>query len=54
MTQQGLALWLVATMLSLPTGTSKGHKGRHGQLLETVAEPTIHPWAPWGGGRRAQ
>lgn len=54
MTQQGLALWLVAIMLSLPTGNSKGHKGRCRQLLETVAEPTTHPWALWGGGTRAQ
>lgn len=55
MTQQGLALWLEAITLSLPTGNSKGHnKGRHRQLLETAAEPTTHPWALWGGGTRAQ
>ncbi len=53
-TQQVLALWLMAVMLGLPTGNSEGHKGRRGQLLETVSEPTTHPWALWGGGTRAQ
>lgn len=53
MTQQGLALWLEAIMLSLPTGNSKGHKGRRTPLLKTAAEPTT-PWALWGGGTRAQ
>lgn len=44
-TQQALTLWLVAIMLSLPTGRWKGHKGRCRLLLETVAEPATHPWA---------
>lgn len=52
--QQVLAFWLVAFMLNLPIGNSKGHKGSHGQLLETVVEPTTHHWALWGGGTRAQ
>lgn len=53
MTQQDLALWLEAIMLSLPTGNSTGHKGRRMLLLETVSEPTTL-WALWGGGTRAQ
>ena len=53
-TQQDLALWLVAIMLGLPSGSSSGHKERRRQLLKTTAEPTTHPWAPWGGKMRAQ
>ena len=44
--QQPPTLWLVAIMLRIPTG--KGHKGERRQALETVAEPTTHPWALWG------
>lgn len=43
MTQQALALWLVAIMPSLPTGRWMGHERRRRLLLETVAEPTTHP-----------
>lgn len=53
MTQQDLALWSEALMLSVPTGKSAGHKGRRMPLLETVSEPTTL-WALWGGGTRAQ
>lgn len=52
MTQQGLALWLEAITLSLPTGNSKGHNvGSHWKVLEGAAEPTTHFWALWGGTR---
>lgn len=54
MTQQGLVLWFVAVMLSLPTGNIKGHKGRRRPLPETAAEPNTQPWALWGGRTRAQ
>lgn len=50
MAQRGPALWLLALMLSMATGKNKGHKGERQQPLETVAEPTTHPWTLWGGG----
>lgn len=52
MTQQGLALWLEAITLSLPTGKSKGHNvGSHWKVLEGATEPTTQLWALWGGTR---
>lgn len=46
-TQQVLTMWFEAVLLSLPAGNSKGHRRRCWQLLETEAEPTTHPSAPW-------
>lgn len=47
MTQQAATMWLEAVLLILPAGSSKGHRRRCWQLLETEAEPTTHPSAPW-------
>lgn len=46
-TQQALTMWLEAVLLTSPAGSSKGHRRRCWQLLETEAEPTTHPSAPW-------
>lgn len=50
MAQRVPSLSLVAVMLSMPAGYSKGHKKKRRQLMRTVAEPTTHLLAPWGGG----
>lgn len=47
-TQQARTMRFETIMLILPVGSSrKGHRRRCWQFLETVAESTTHPSAPW-------